>query len=268
MLCTERQGSVASESSQFHFRMHSWSSYVQNEGEDGFFYLQLMDSGQRCLRVCTHHGSRTIMGTAQGKQDEVQEDWKVVPGEWSVCVLSLLHYSGTVCAVLRQSQLSKRKSQGTDRSARCTERTWEQAASSLGAASSPSLAVQYRIDTQLRFQPRLCDPNWGEGGVLEEGKPTRTQPGPARTSLLTGHCFLLPTDSREVKVGEYNAVADTLEIIDDTIRFQGKSCGLLRGGGISPPHMRGAQSPWLLRESILNILTRSLDTESQSGVSS
>ncbi|XP_040818726.1 gamma-aminobutyric acid type B receptor subunit 2 [Ochotona curzoniae] len=28
-------------------------------------------------------------------------------------------------------------------------------------------------------------------------------------------------DSREVKVGEYNAVADTLEIINDTIRFQG-----------------------------------------------
>jgi hypothetical protein len=44
---------------------------------------------------------------------------------------------------------------------------------------------------------------------------------------------LLSTDSREVKVGEYNAVADTLEIINDTIRFQGKAGGLLRGGVLS-----------------------------------
>lgn len=40
---------------------------------------------------------------------------------------------------------------------------------------------------------------------------------------------MLSTDSREVKVGEYNAVADTLEIINDTIRFQGKAGGLLKG---------------------------------------
>lgn len=31
-------------------------------------------------------------------------------------------------------------------------------------------------------------------------------------------------------MGEYNAVADTLEIINDTIRFQGKADGLLIGG--------------------------------------
>lgn len=31
-------------------------------------------------------------------------------------------------------------------------------------------------------------------------------------------------------MGEYNAVADTLEIINDTIRFQGKARGF-RGGG-------------------------------------
>lgn len=43
---------------------------------------------------------------------------------------------------------------------------------------------------------------------------------------------LLPADRREVKVGEYNAVADTLEIINDTIRFQGKAGGLLGGGGL------------------------------------
>ena len=49
---------------------------------------------------------------------------------------------------------------------------------------------------------------------------------------LTSHYLLLPTDSREVKVGEYNAVADTLEIINDTIRFQGKANRLLGGGGL------------------------------------
>jgi hypothetical protein len=46
---------------------------------------------------------------------------------------------------------------------------------------------------------------------------------------LTSDCLLFSTDSREVKVGEYNAVADTLEIINDTIRFQGKACGLPDG---------------------------------------
>lgn len=50
--------------------------------------------------------------------------------------------------------------------------------------------------------------------------------------MNSSHCLLLPADSREVKVGEYNAVADTLEIINDTIRFQGKTGGLLRGGGL------------------------------------
>lgn len=40
---------------------------------------------------------------------------------------------------------------------------------------------------------------------------------------------MFSTDSREVKVGEYNAVADTLEIINDTIRFQGKARGLPEG---------------------------------------
>lgn len=43
---------------------------------------------------------------------------------------------------------------------------------------------------------------------------------------------IAPTDSREVKVGEYNAVADTLEIINDTIRFQGKSGGRLGRGSL------------------------------------
>ena len=47
---------------------------------------------------------------------------------------------------------------------------------------------------------------------------------------LTSCGPLFPADSREVKVGEYNAVADTLEIINDTIRFQGKAGGLFRGG--------------------------------------
>lgn len=43
-------------------------------------------------------------------------------------------------------------------------------------------------------------------------------------------------------MGEYNAVADTLEIINDTIRFQGKAGGLLGGGG-------SARSPaWILSE--------------------
>lgn len=62
-------------------------------------------------------------------------------------------------------------------------------------------------------------------------------------SDLTRPCLLLPTDRREVKVGEYNAVADTLEIINDTIRFQGKAGGLLRGGGL----LRCSQT-WILSE--------------------
>lgn len=33
-------------------------------------------------------------------------------------------------------------------------------------------------------------------------------------------CF--SAERKEVKVGEYNAVADTLEIINNSIRFQGK----------------------------------------------
>lgn len=45
-------------------------------------------------------------------------------------------------------------------------------------------------------------------------------------------------------MGEYNAVADTLEIINDTIRFQGKAGGLLRGGGL----LRSSQA-WALSES-------------------
>lgn len=68
-------------------------------------------------------------------------------------------------------------------------------------------------------------------------------------SDLTGRSLLLPTDSREVKVGEYNAVADTLEIINDTIRFQGKASGLLGDGACSnnprPQNVGRAQSPWL-----------------------
>lgn len=52
-------------------------------------------------------------------------------------------------------------------------------------------------------------------------------------SDLTDRSLLLPTDSREVKVGEYNAVADTLEIINDTIRFQGKASRLLGEGASS-----------------------------------
>lgn len=43
-----------------------------------------------------------------------------------------------------------------------------------------------------------------------------------------GLCLSFSTDKKEVKVGEYNAVADTLEIINDTIRFQGKARGLPR----------------------------------------
>lgn len=43
---------------------------------------------------------------------------------------------------------------------------------------------------------------------------------------------LAPTDSEEVKVGEYNAVADTLEIINDTIRFQGKAARHLTDGSV------------------------------------
>lgn len=55
-------------------------------------------------------------------------------------------------------------------------------------------------------------------------------------------------------MGEYNAVADTLEIINDTIRFQGKAGGLLVEGGllscslqaqISSEGWGQAQSPWL-----------------------
>lgn len=46
---------------------------------------------------------------------------------------------------------------------------------------------------------------------------------------MTSYCLLFSTDSREVKVGEYNAVADTLEIINDTIRFQGKAHQLPEG---------------------------------------
>lgn len=54
-------------------------------------------------------------------------------------------------------------------------------------------------------------------------------------------------------MGEYNAVADTLEIINDTIRFQGKAGGLLEGERLlscSPALMSSedwgqAQSPWL-----------------------
>lgn len=63
-------------------------------------------------------------------------------------------------------------------------------------------------------------------------------------SDLTSHGPLFPADSREVKVGEYNAVADTLEIINDTIRFQGKAGGLLRGGGL----LRSSWA-WVLSES-------------------
>lgn len=41
-------------------------------------------------------------------------------------------------------------------------------------------------------------------------------------------------------MGEYNAVADTLEIINDTIRFQGKSGGHLgRGRLLSGPQAWG-----------------------------
>lgn len=36
-------------------------------------------------------------------------------------------------------------------------------------------------------------------------------------------------------MGEYSAVADTLEIADDAIRFQGKAGALLRGGCSGPP---------------------------------
>ena len=36
-------------------------------------------------------------------------------------------------------------------------------------------------------------------------------------------------------MGEYSAVADTLEIADDAIRFQGKAGALLRGGCPGPP---------------------------------
>ena len=63
-------------------------------------------------------------------------------------------------------------------------------------------------------------------------------------SDLTSHGPLFPADSREVKVGEYNAVADTLEIINDTIRFQGKAGGLLGGGGL----LRSSRA-WVLSES-------------------
>lgn len=60
---------------------------------------------------------------------------------------------------------------------------------------------------------------------------------------LISHYPLLSTDSREVKVGEYNAVADTLEIINDTIRFPGKSGGLLGGG-----RLLSCSQAWVLSE--------------------
>lgn len=91
---------------------------------------------------------------------------------------------------------------------------------------------------------------------------------------LISHYPLLPTDSREVKVGEYNAVADTLEIINDTIRFQGKSGGLLGGGcllscsqaWVLSEGWGQAQSPWLHgKEGISSLLkTYSLSTASPS----
>lgn len=59
---------------------------------------------------------------------------------------------------------------------------------------------------------------------------------------------MLPTDRREVKVGEYNAVADTLEIINDTIRFQGKAGGLLGGG------LPNCSQAWILSEGFVQAL--------------
>lgn len=74
---------------------------------------------------------------------------------------------------------------------------------------------------------KLCNPNWN--GCSKKGK---LHPARGRESLgpsLTDRRLLFSTDSREVKVGEYNAVADTLEIINDTIRFQGKARRLPKG---------------------------------------
>jgi len=35
--------------------------------------------------------------------------------------------------------------------------------------------------------------------------------------------FLFFTEGQEVKVGEYNAIADVLDLINNTIRFQGRN---------------------------------------------
>lgn len=91
------------------------------------------------------------------------------------------------------------------------------------------------------------------GRACGEQELGQEQPATGPGLHLTSHCLLLPADSREVKVGEYNAVADTLEIINDTIRFQGKAGGLLVGGGLLSGSEAQilcagwgqAQSPWL-----------------------
>lgn len=88
---------------------------------------------------------------------------------------------------------------------------------------------------------------WGKGkackniaGACGQASAETGAPRPqTQDSDLTSHDRLFPADSREVKVGEYNAVADTLEIINDTIRFQGKAGGLLRGGACSGPPRPG-----------------------------
>lgn len=95
--------------------------------------------------------------------------------------------------------------------------------------------MRHRVDTLPRIQPRMVTSFVILTGVGVRRREMCIQPGSMRapdTSLgsqLTGHCLLFSTDSREVKVGEYNAVADTLEIINDTIRFQGKACRLPEG---------------------------------------
>lgn len=41
--------------------------------------------------------------------------------------------------------------------------------------------------------------------------------------LLCLHLYVLVfTEGREVKVGEYNAIADVLDLINNAIKFQGK----------------------------------------------
>ena len=77
----------------------------------------------------------------------------------------------------------------------------------------------------------------GRAGAGEERSDASTGLGSNQPLSVT------PTDSREVKVGEYNAVADTLEIINDTIRFQGKARGLLGGGGLL-----NCSQAWILSE--------------------